>query len=492
MDEQQVPSQAGRAADAGPGSSPGLGPGGPWAIVASIDHALAQAEAGRALLRELVDLAGRWPDAAGEGDGDGAGAPAEARQALQQLARRAALLLAVPAGQAVSHTAPDTSRLRLMQFVAASTQSLDLQAFIDRGYVYRYVNERHLAYWGCTREQIEGRTVPEVVGADVFDRQVRPMLDRALAGELVVWEITANYLGAGRRHVRVTFVPAREPSGEVFGAVMRVEDLDELVETRNQLHASVARLERLAEQQQAFIRTVSHDLREPLNGICNLALLLQARTDLPLDAKAREYLGHIAASGRRMDALIASLLAYVRLEEQPLKWRTVPLDEVMAAVMADLRAAAEQAAARAETGALPAVEGDESLLRLVLQNLVSNALKYHRPGQPPHVQVYDASDAREWRVAVQDRGIGIEAADQGRLFALFARVGAGRERPGTGLGLAGARRIAELHGGRIELCSSPGVGSTFFLCLPRAVVRGAGGHARGGMADEAPSPVPGP
>ncbi|MBL8348521.1 MAG: PAS domain-containing protein [Rubrivivax sp.] len=447
MAEHAAPPQLSVAAD------------GAWDIVESIGHALREAEAARALLRQLVELAGGWgADAAGP------------LPAVRQLAQRAAVLLASPVAGLAEGAEPagsDAGRLRLMQFVAASTQTLDLQAFIDRDYVYRYVNERHLAYWGRRREEVEGQTVPALVGAEAFESRIRPMLDRALAGELVVWETTAVYVGAGRRHVRVTFMPAREPSGEVFGAVMRVQDLHELVETQSELQASVEALKRLAEQQQAFIRTVSHDLRDPLNGICNLSRLLLNRDEPRLDPKAREFLGHIAASGTRMDALIVALLDYVRLEAKPLKLQPVSLHELMAAVQADLGDAVARSGGRVEVGALPAVIGDAALLRLVLQNLVSNALKYHKAGEPPHVQVYDASDAREWRVAVQDQGIGIDPADHGRLFGLFSRVGEGRQRAGTGLGLASARRIAELHGGRIDLCSTAGAGSTFFLCLPR-------------------------
>jgi signal transduction histidine kinase len=136
----------------------------------------------------------------------------------------------------------------------------------------------------------------------------------------------------------------------------------------------------------------------------------------------------------------------------------VALGELLDAVQADLALAIERSHSQLSVGLLPTVSADPNLLRVLLQNLVSNAVKFHPPGVPPVVAVTDRSDDGHWRIAVQDRGIGIPAEHQGRLFGLFRRLRSRREYEGTGLGLALCRRIAELHGARLVLAEGlPGV-----------------------------------
>lgn len=432
---------------------------------ATLSDLLALGDRTQGLLERLNQLA-----AQAQADDSPAGTAA-ACQALQALAREGDQLLqhrqGVLARLAEQETEAARQRERLLQITIASTHSLDLQSFIDPNYVYRYVNDRYLEYWAQQREQIEGHTMAELIGRDVFEQRVKPMIDKAFAGERVGWETVVDYPGRGRRHIRATFLPSWDEDGSLHGVVMRVEDVDELMQAQVELRRTVALLEQRTDEQQRFIHMISHDLREPINTICNFAGLLQQDAAAALDAPSQRYLGFIAQGGDRMRRLLDGLLDYVRLEGLPLQRQPVALGELMSAVRADLALALERSGGQLEVGPLPTVSADPHLLRVLLQNLVSNALKFHPPGVPPSVTVTDRSDALAWRLAVQDRGIGIAAEHQGRLFGLFRRLRSRREYEGTGLGLASCRRIAELHGGRIELQSQPGVGSTFTLHLPR-------------------------
>ena len=168
-----------------------------------------------------------------------------------------------------------------------------------------------------------------------------------------------------------------------------------------------------------------------------------------------------------MRTLLDGLLDYVRLEGLPLQSRPVAVGELVEAVRADLALALERSGGHLHSGPLPTVEADPTLLRVLLQNLISNAIKFHPPGVPPRVEVFDDSSSSAWRIAVRDQGIGIAAEHQSRLFGLFKRLRSRREYEGTGLGLAICQRIAMLHGGRIEALSQPDAGSTFTLNLPR-------------------------
>lgn len=445
-----------------------LAPNPTWAAErrrqAALSDLLALGERTQALLESLGTLAAAAAD-------PGAAQADATRQSLQAMAHEAARLLQ-QRQRALAQLAQQESeaamqRERLLQITIASTHSLDLQSFIDPHYVYRYVNDRYLEYWACRRDQIEGHTMAELIGQDVFEQRVKPMIDKAFAGERVAWETVVDYPGRGRRHIRATFLPSWDEHGTLHGVVMRVEDVDELMQAQVELRRTVALLEQRTEEQQRFIHMISHDLREPINTICNFAGLLQQDAAPALDEVSQRYLGFIAQGGDRMRRLLDGLLDYVRLEGLPLQRQPVALGELMGAVRADLALALERSGGHLEVGPLPVVSADPHLLRLLLQNLVSNALKFTAPGVPPVVTVTDHSDAQAWRVAVQDRGIGIAPEHQGRLFGLFRRLRSRREYDGTGLGLASCRRIADLHGGRIELQSQAGAGSTFTLHLPR-------------------------
>jgi signal transduction histidine kinase len=424
-------------------------------VQSAVKNLLALGESTQLLLQDLADLAA-GPDAS---------------PALKALALRGASLLqqrrVALANLARHESEAEQRRERLLQITTAATHSLDLQSFIDPGYIYRYVNDRYLAYWACRRDQIEGHTMAELIGQDVFDDRVKPMIDKAFAGEHVSWETSVDYPGRGRRHIRATFLPAFDEQGALHGVVLRVEDVDELMQAQVELRRTVALLEQRTEEQQRFIHMISHDLREPINTICNFAGLLLEDAAPGLDDTAQRYLGFVARGGERMRSLLDGLLDYVRLEGLALQRQPVALHDLMAAVQADLALALERSRCQLSVGPLPTVSADPNLLRVLLQNLVSNAVKFHPPGVPPQVTVTDRSDAGSWCIAVQDRGIGIAAEQQGRLFGLFRRLRSRRDYEGTGLGLAICRRIAELHGGRIELQSAPGEGSTFTLVMPR-------------------------
>jgi PAS domain S-box-containing protein len=391
------------------------------------------------------------------------------RLSLRALSRQAAGLIDRAAQHAAAPGHDEHAQLREQLRMATSrfTHSLDLQSYVDRNYVYRYVNDRYLAYWARRREEIEGRTMAQLIGEDLFTEQVKPHIDRAFAGETETYETTIDYPGRGRRHARVTFLPVHDEQQEVCAVVMRVEDVDELMAAQDELRRTVDLLERRTEEQQRFIHMISHDLREPLNTICNFTDLLEQDHAQGLDVLGRQYLRFVGQGGQRMRNLLDGLLDYVRLEGLPLQRQPVALDELLLAVRDDLALALSRSGGQLDAGPLPTVDADPTLLRLLVQNLVSNAIKFHAPGQAPEVTVRDRSTPQQWRVAVSDRGIGIAAEHQPRLFGLVRRLRPRREFEGTGLGLAICRRIAELHDGHIEVQSEPGWGSTFTLALPR-------------------------
>jgi signal transduction histidine kinase len=221
----------------------------------------------------------------------------------------------------------------------------------------------------------------------------------------------------------------------------------------------VTRERRMEAELRGYADMVAHDLREPISGIAQLVTLLERRADEPPDPRVLELL---RASAERARELIDGVLAYARAGE--LRRERVALDEVMGAVEADLRPRLEAAGATVQVGALPVVEGDPGQLRRVLQNLVTNAVKFCGD-DPPRVEIAAREGDEDWVVTVADNGIGIDGEHVGRVFGMFARLGGDTE--GTGIGLAICRRAVEAHGGRIWVEPRDGGGSAFSFTLPR-------------------------
>jgi len=362
--------------------------------------------------------------------------------------------------------AADEAMRRTERLTAIATQALDLKSFVDRDYIYRYVNQMYLDYWERKREDIEGKPVAELVGEQAFIEMVKPHLDTALGGGTVSYEGSFIFPTRGVTHAEVTYLPARDADGVIIGAVVRVHDIQRLKEREELLRATVNMLERKTMEQQRFIHIVSHDLREPINTIVNFSSLLSGELGEDLSAAARRYLRFVHGGGERMKLLLDDLVHLIQLENQAIDTRPVDLNRLMIEVPADLALAIARAGARVECGLLPVVAGDDSMLRIVLQNLVANGIKFARKGVSPVVRV-DASAAGDWHeITVRDNGVGIPATHLDNIFDMFKRLHSRKEYEGTGLGLSICRRIAEMHGGRITAASEPGLGSCFTLYLP--------------------------
>ena len=216
---------------------------------------------------------------------------------------------------------------------------------------------------------------------------------------------------------------------------------------------------RMEAELRSYADVVAHDLNEPIAGITFLVRLLERRADEPPPA---DVLRQLRVSAERARDLIDGVLVYARAGE--LDVERVALGQLVDEVAEDLRPSLERAGATLESGELPEVDGDSRQLRRVLQNLISNALKF-RGDAPPRVELSALPDSQEWVVTVRDNGPGVEPEQATRIFGMFSR--ADLEADGVGIGLAVCRRIVEAHGGRIWVEAAAGGGSSFRFTLPR-------------------------
>jgi PAS domain S-box-containing protein len=229
-----------------------------------------------------------------------------------------------------------------------------------------------------------------------------------------------------------------------------------LVEQAAELSRSNAELDQ-------FASVASHDLQEPLRKIQAFGQLLPDALGGEIPPAARDYLDRMLAAADRMQSLIHGLLAFSRVSTQPRAHAEVDLGEVAREVIGDL---AMEAGARVTVGDLPSLRADRLQMRQLLQNLIGNALKFHKRGEPARVDVSARRIGGAWEIAVTDAGIGFEERYTDRIFRPFQRLHTAKEYQGTGIGLAICKKIAEHHGGTLRASSTPGEGSTFVVTLP--------------------------
>ena len=229
--------------------------------------------------------------------------------------------------------------------------------------------------------------------------------------------------------------------------------------------AAEADLERSNAELERFAYVASHDLSEPLRMVSGFVSLLQSRYADRLDSDAQEFMRYIVDGVERMQELIRDLLTYSRVGRAELRCEPVDMGRLVRRVLEGMQTAIEETGARIEAGDLPTVRGDATQLHQLVQNLVANALKF-TGGAPPVVDISAQRVGPEWRFAVADEGIGIDPQDGERIFQVFQRLHAPDEYPGTGVGLAICRAIAERHSGRIWVESARGEGAVFRFTLP--------------------------
>jgi signal transduction histidine kinase len=239
-----------------------------------------------------------------------------------------------------------------------------------------------------------------------------------------------------------------------------------------QLRAKAEELSRSNAELEQFAYVASHDLQEPLRMVASYTQLLARRYQGHLDQDADEFIAFAVDGAKRMQNLINDLLAYSRVGTKGGELRLTDAEAALSSALVNVRAAIEESRAVVRHSPLPTVYADPVQLVQVFQNLLGNAIKF-RNSLPPEIDVGCEEDPGEWTFSVRDNGIGIDRKYADRIFQVFQRLHNKKDYPGTGIGLAICKKIAERHGGRIWVSSQPGQGATFHFTIHRN-----GGHIR--------------
>lgn len=243
------------------------------------------------------------------------------------------------------------------------------------------------------------------------------------------------------------------------------DDLERKVTERTaELAERAKELERSNMELQQFAYVASHDLQEPLRTISSFTQLLAKRYQDKLDDKAREFINFAVDGCKRMQTLINDLLAFSRVGTQGKTLVPVRCDGALDRVLKSLKSAIDESGAAITREPLPVVLGDEIQLCQLFQNLIGNGIKFRNKGVPK-IHISAARNGSGWKISFRDNGIGIAPEHSDRIFVIFQRLHTKMQYPGTGIGLAICKKIAERHGGRIWVEPTEGGGSTFFFTL---------------------------
>jgi signal transduction histidine kinase len=234
------------------------------------------------------------------------------------------------------------------------------------------------------------------------------------------------------------------------------------------LEQQAAELTRSNRDLEQFAYVASHDLQEPLRKVASFCQLLQRRYQGQLDERADQYIAFAVNGAQRMQRLINDLLAFSRIGRSSTGFTDVDVDHLLGETVSQFDGAVESAGAEVTWLNLPVVRGEEALLATLFTNLISNSLKFRRPDLPPRVHISGRQLDDAWEISCVDNGIGIEGEFAEKVFVIFQRLHPRDSYPGTGIGLAVAKKIVEYHGGTIWIDTSATDGATIRFTLPIA------------------------
>lgn len=377
--------------------------------------------------------------------------------------------------------AEETLRENMERFRLSLDNSLD--AFIvmnDKGKIIEWSAQSEMMF-GFSRDEVIDKPLAEIIIPFRFREAHNQGMERFFATGLGPVlnkhiELTALRRNGQEFPVELSIVPIKWRNSSIFSSF--VHDITERKQAQRDLEVYMQKLMQSNRDLQDFAYVSSHDLQEPLRKIRAFSERLSMAHKEELSPQAKDYIRRMQTASVRMQNLINDLLTYSRVSSHARPFTEVDLNRVVQEVLQDLELSIEQAQARVSVGRLPTIKADKPQMQQLLQNLISNALKFHKRDQVPEVAItcryLDAGKAvvddplfgGYVELTVADKGIGFDSKYADHIFATFQRLHTRKEFEGTGIGLAICRKIALHHGGGISAHGEPGKGASFVIILP--------------------------
>jgi PAS domain S-box-containing protein len=342
----------------------------------------------------------------------------------------------------------------------------------DMNDIITYWNRGATELFGWTADQAVGKHSHQLLQTD-FPIPVEEVREELLRTGRWEGELQKTKADGSRVFVASRWSLRQDEQGRPVAVLETNNDIsdrkhreEEIRKLNQELEKRSADLEASNKELEAFAYSVSHDLRAPLRHMVGYTELLQKNISSMLDEKSLRYMKTILESAKRMGALIDDLLAFSRIARAETRQRLVSLEELVKEVLTDLQRDTEGRDIAWTMGALPEVFGDRSMLRLVLVNLIANAVKFTRTRTRAEIEIGSLKKDEAVVVFVRDNGVGFDMKYAHKLFGVFQRLHQAGTFEGTGIGLATVQRIIHRHGGSVWAEGLVDGGATFFFSLP--------------------------
>jgi PAS domain S-box-containing protein len=322
--------------------------------------------------------------------------------------------------------------------------------------------------WNGGAEKIFGYSAGEMIGKPItrllpvgrLDEE-QQILEKINRGESIrPFDTVRQAKGGQQIDVSVTVSPIKDSTGTIVGSSKVLRDITDSKRGEKRINELNAELE-------AFSYSVSHDLRAPLRHVMGFVELLQRHAGPSLSEKSVGYLATISRSAKRMGSLIDDLLSFSKIGRSGMKKGEINLDELVQDALSDFEVDLKGRNVVWDIHPLPVIQCDRALLRMVLVNLIANAIKFtaHCPQTKIEIGTFPQGDT-ETVIFIRDNGVGFDPRYVHKLFGVFQRLHSVGEFEGTGIGLANVERIIHRHGGRVWAEGAVNGGATFYLSLP--------------------------
>jgi len=358
-----------------------------------------------------------------------------------------------------------TARILERKFLATFEQAAVGIAHVDANGEWLLLNQKYCQILGYSREDLIGNSFQNVTYGEDLEENIR-LFQQLKEGKISAYTIEKRYIRKDRSlvWVNLTVSSVWNDARQFEYALAVAEDISQRKTMEQALKDYTQRLEQSNKELEQFATIASHDLQEPLRKI----MVFSDRLSDKISPEGTDYLKRLQASVQRMQNLINDLLNLSRVNRTGQPFKVCSLNKVLKMVLEDLNIASQDTNVQVLIEPLDTVEADEGQIRQLLQNLIGNALKYHREGIPPIVKIYGQSteDGQAYQITIEDNGIGIKEEYFERIFEPFQRLHGRSLYPGTGMGLTICKKIVERHKGKLSVFSQMGQGSRFSFTLP--------------------------
>jgi PAS domain S-box-containing protein len=356
--------------------------------------------------------------------------------------------------------------VEISRLVYAIDQSVDGVVITDLNGVIEFANPAWAEMHGYQPNNSQGSPLNIFHDDEQIDQDYVLFLDKVRAEGASQGIFNLLHQDGHMFPASMTTALLKNGDGKPLGFVSIGRDITEQMEADAALQLALTKLEQSNQDLEQFAYVASHDLQEPLRMITSYLRLIVRRYEDKLDETGITFMNYAVDGAARMKILIDDLLAFSRVEKRGKELKPIDLNQVFQMVCSTLTTRIKESQAVVSSDTLPVVMGDESQMTQLFQNLISNALKFRKPDETPRVNIFVTQTPENWKISVQDNGIGLKTEYSEQIFVIFKRLHTRQEYEGTGIGLAICKRIVERHKGRIWVESKFGEGATFNFTLP--------------------------